>query len=115
MAKHKITFEPVGVTIEVDPADFPLGRHGAAGSVLDIALARGISIEHACGGVGACATCHVLVLAGAENLSAPDDDELDMVERAPDSAPNSRLACRAVVCGDVTVRIPQWNRNAVSE
>lgn len=111
----RVTFQPMGKTVEVDPADYPYGDHGAGGSLLDIALASGILIEHACGGIGACGTCHVIVEEGMENLSEASDDELDVVELAPGNRPNSRLACLAVVEGDVAVRIPGWNRNAVSE
>jgi len=111
MPKHTITFLPANITVEVDPARFPYGHHGQPGSVMDIALAHGVSIEHACGGVGVCATCHVVVESGMENLSAATDDELDRADYAPNATPNSRLACLAVVRGDVTVRIPRWNRN----
>ena len=34
---------------------------------------------------------------------------------APGLTLHSRLACQAVVKGDVTVEIPSWNRNYVSE
>jgi 2Fe-2S ferredoxin len=47
-----------------------------------------------------------------------DDDEMDRVEQAADFQLNSRLGCQAVVKdggGDVTVNIPDWNRNYVSE
>jgi 2Fe-2S ferredoxin len=115
MSKYRVTFHPMGKTVDVDPAEYPYGDHGSPGSLLDIALANGIAIEHACGGVGACATCHVIVTAGADNLSPATEEELDQVELAPGSAPDSRLACLAVVQGDVTVIIPAWNRNAISE
>lgn len=106
MAKHKVTFQPAGVTVDVDPAEFPLGRHGEPGSLLDIALARGVEMEHVCGGCGVCGTCHVLVDAGGENLSEADDDEIDVIAGVVDSELRSRLACRAVVRGDVTVTVP---------
>lgn len=115
MPTYKVTYEPANVTVEVDPASYPYGSHGEPGSLLDIALTHGVAIEHACGGVGVCATCHVIVEAGMENLSPPTDEELDRVDYAPGSTPESRLACQAVVKGDVTVKIPNWNRNAVSE
>ena len=115
MLKHKVTLEPVGITVEVDPELYPFGRCGEGGSILDIALGHGVHIEHACGGVGACATCHVIVTEGMENLSEPDDAELDTVERAPDGTPASRLACRAAVHGHVTVNIPGWNCNIDTE
>ena len=41
------------------------------------------------------------------------DDELDVIEQAPGNTPESRLACQAVVRDDVTVTIPEWNRNLV--
>ncbi len=115
MAKHRVTFLPVDVTVEADPAHYPYGRHGEPGSLLDVALTHGVQIEHACGGVGICATCHVIVDKGMESLSEAGEEELDAVERAPDNTPGSRLACKAVVKGDVTVTIPGWNRNVVSE
>jgi len=115
MVRHTVTFLPAAVTVEVDEGEYPYGEHGLPGSVLDIALANGIEIEHACGGVGACSTCHVIVRQGSKNLSEADEDELDRVELAPGATPDSRLACRAVVRGDVTVEVPQWNRNAARE
>ena len=115
MGAYNVRFEPAGVTVQVDPGRYPYGSHGLPGSLLDIALSHGIHIEHACGGVGACGTCHVIVESGMENLSEPSEEELDRVEQAPGNTPDSRLACAAVVRGDVTCRIPQWNRNVVGE
>ena len=46
MAKHKVTFLPADVTIEVDDAKYPLADHGQPGSLLDIALANDIHLEH---------------------------------------------------------------------
>ena len=115
MPTHRVTFLPPTVTVEIDPADAPFGRDGEPGSLLDIALAHGVAIDHACGGVGVCGSCHVIVTEGKANLSEADDDELDAVDQAPNNTLDSRLACKAVVRGDVTVTIPEWNRNAVSE
>ena len=49
--KFTITFLPMNVTIEVNPEKIPYGVTGQPGSILDIALAHGIEIDHACGGV----------------------------------------------------------------
>ena len=106
MAKHKVTFEPAGVTIEADSDEYPYGREGEPGSILDIALSHGVDIEHACGGQGVCGTCHVVATQGADNLSEPDVDEQDVIDQAPGNMLNSRLACQAVVNGDVVVTIP---------
>jgi 2Fe-2S ferredoxin len=104
--KHKVRFMPMDVTVEVDDADFPYGDHGKPGSILDIALKNNIRLEHNCGGNCACTTCHVIVRAGAENLSEMDEDEEDKLDQAPGLTPYSRLGCQSVVTGDVTVEIP---------
>jgi len=86
-------------------------------SILELALDHGINIEHACGGVCACSTCHVYIEKGEECFDEPSDEELDRVDEAPGVALNSRLACQAVVKreGYIQVRVPAWNRNAVKE
>ncbi len=109
MPHYKVTFQPAGVTVEVDPARYPFGKLGQPGSLLDIALAHGISLEHTCEGVAVCGTCHVDVTAGADNLSAASDEELDVVDSVPGHTLHTRLACQAVVQGDVTVSIPGRN------
>ena len=112
-----ITFQPSGETVEVDPARIPYGRTGLPGSVLDIALAHDVDIDHACGGVLACSTCHVIVRQGSESCGEASDDELDQLEKAPGIEPHSRLGCQCVPDGsrDLVVEVPNWNRNLVSE
>ncbi|HVP10451.1 MAG TPA: 2Fe-2S iron-sulfur cluster-binding protein [Phycisphaerae bacterium] len=104
-------------SIAVDPARMPYGEHGRPGSILDICLGNGLELDHACGGVCACATCHVHVLEGAEACSESTEEEEDQLEEAYDLKPNSRLACQCVPNGSrtVKVRIPSWNRNLARE
>ncbi len=111
----KVTFVNLGKTVEFEHGKLPYADHGKPESILDVALNFGIPLEHACGGSCACTTCHVVVRQGENNLSEPDDDELDRVEMAADFQLGSRLGCQAVVNGDVAVEIPSWNRNYVSE
>jgi 2Fe-2S ferredoxin len=113
----KVTFLPEGKTVEFESGKLPYDEHGKPESVLDVAINFGVQIEHACGGSCACTTCHVIVKQGDENLSPnpADDDEMDRLDQAPGLTLHSRLACQAVVTGDVTVEIPGWNRNYVSE
>jgi len=113
----KVTFLPEGKTVEFESGKLPYDEHGKPESVLDVAINFGVQIEHACGGSCACTTCHVIVKQGDNNLSPSpaDDDELDRLDQAPGLTLHSRLACQAVVTGDVTVEIPGWNRNYVSE
>jgi ferredoxin, 2Fe-2S len=111
----KVTFLPAGVTVEFESGKLPYKDHGLPESLLDIALNFGAHLEHACGGNCACTTCHVVVKEGEENLSEATDDELDRLEQAADLTLHSRLGCQCVVKGDVTVSIPAWNRNYISE
>src|SRR5271166_2201963 len=98
---------------EVDPAQIPFGRTGLDGSVLDIAYGAGIEIDHACGGVCACATCHVHVTEGLESCSEATDDEQDQLDSARELTLESRLSCQCVPDGtrDLVVVIPAWNKN----
>lgn len=114
---YRITFLPMNETIEVDPAKVPYSRDGVPGSVLEIALAHDIEIDHACGGVCACSTCHVVLREGFESCPEASEDEEDMLDMAPGLTPTSRLACQAVPDGsmDVVVEIPGWNRNHARE
>lgn len=93
----KVIFLNQHKTVEFDPAALPYSRQGKPASVLDVALNFGVPLEHACGGVCACTTCHVWVRRGAENLSAPEDDELDRLDMAADLELCSRLGCQVVV------------------
>jgi 2Fe-2S ferredoxin len=104
-------------TISVDPATFPHGHIGLDFSLLDIATEAGIEIDHSCGGVCACATCHVKVLQGGRTCSKATEDEEDMLDTARDVDMDSRLSCQTVPDGsqDLVVLIPKWNKNAVKE
>jgi 2Fe-2S ferredoxin len=107
MSTHKVTFLPSNRTVEVDDASYPLADHGRPGSLLDIALAHDIHLEHNCGGSCACTTCHVIVREGADNLSEMEPDEEDRLDMAEGLTIRSRLGCQAVVRGDVVVEIPR--------
>ena len=107
MATHKVTFLPLTVTVEADDAKYPLADHGRPGSLLDIALANDVRLEHNCGGSCACTTCHVIVREGEQNLSPMEQDEEDRLDTAEGLTLHSRLGCQAIVRGDVVVEIPK--------
>ncbi len=111
----RVTFVNIDKTVEFEHGKLPYADHGKPESLLDVALNFGIQLEHACVGSCACTTCHVIVKQGYHNLSEADEDELDRLDMAPGLTLHSRLGCQAVVTGDVTVEIPSWNRNYVSE
>ena len=103
--------------IVVQPSDIPFGRTGVEGSLMDIAGGAGVAIDHACGGVCACATCHVYVTKGLESCSEATADEEDQIDTARAVTTESRLSCQCVPNGrmDLTVIIPAWNKNLVKE
>jgi ferredoxin, 2Fe-2S len=90
---------------------------GKGEHLLEVALEHGINIEHACGGVCACSTCHIYIEKGMDLLAEPTEAEEDRVEEAPGLQRNSRLSCQCEVqrAGEIVVRVPAWNRNAVKE
>ena len=77
----------------------PVQTHVAAPgeSVLDVALNNGIQLQHNCGGVCGCSTCHVYINAGGDDLPEISDKEEDFIDRAENPRINSRLACQCVV------------------
>ena len=103
--------------IEVDPAKIPYEDHGLPGSILDICMSHGIELDHACGGVCACSTCHVIVRQGDKTCNEATDDENDQLEEAYGLTARSRLGCQCVPNGeqDVVIEIPSWNRNLARE
>ncbi len=101
----------------VDPEAIPYGRTGLEGSILDIAEGAGVEIDHACGGVCACATCHVYVSQGLGSCTPATEDEEEQLDTARAVTLESRLSCQCVPDGsqDLVVVIPRWNKNLVKE
>ena len=115
---YRLTLEPAGIVIEVEPDKIPYDRHGLPGSILDIACGHDESlIEHSCGGVQACSTCHIYVEQGFDGCNEASEREEDYMENARNLKLTSRLACCCVPDGseDIVVRVPQWNVNEVKE
>lgn len=63
-------------------------------SLMEILKASEYDVLATCGGMALCATCHVQIKSGIENLSEPQDQELDMLDTLPDAQDDSRLACQ---------------------
>ncbi len=81
-------------------------------SVLEVALDNDINLNHNCGGVCACSTCHIYVNEGEDAFQEISDKEEDFVDRARNPRLNSRLACQCVMEEeqDVTVTIPDQSQ-----
>ena len=68
-------------------------------SILDVSEEHGARVGHACGGNLACSTCHCYVHEGFDSLPEITDKENDIMDKAFDVRPESRLGCQAR-CGD---------------
>ena len=78
-------------------------------SILELTEAYDIHLNHNCGGVCACSTCHVYVESGDEFLEEISDKEEDFIDRAVNPRLNSRLGCQCVLLdgeGSITVTLP---------
>jgi 2Fe-2S ferredoxin len=103
--------------IDVDLSKAPFQHDGRPGSILDVLLANGVPLEHACGGSCACTTCHVIVKRGTDRLSEAEESEEDMLDKAPGLTPTSRLGCQAVIEDDdaeIIVVVPRYTINQIS-
>lgn len=97
---------PDGASFQVD----------SPASVCNALLDHGVDIEHACGKVGACTTCHIIVNQGFESLNAPDENEEDMLDMAWGLQAQSRLSCQAIVgTGNLVIEIPKYSINHAKE
>ena len=77
-------------------------------SILDGLLAKRLNVRTACGGKGRCATCHVFVRQGAEQLTPRTEREERTLSFIGSAKANSRLACQCRVMGEgVIVDLPE--------
>lgn len=107
MATVKFTFEDPKIPAKtVD--DVPEGY-----SILEVTEENGIHLNHNCGGVCACSTCHVYVEKGEEFLEEISDKEEDFIDRAINPRLESRLGCQCIILEEgavVEVQIPDQSR-----
>lgn len=103
--------------IEFDPRAAPFQHDGQPASILDVLLGHGAFLEHACGGVCACTTCHVVVKKGTEKLRPAEENEEDLLDKAVGLTPTSRLGCQAVVTdpdAEIVIVVPRYTVNIES-
>ena len=96
----KINFEEAGHDTMVLPI-------AEGESVLDVCLENGIELQHNCGGVCGCSTCHIYVNKGMDHIQEISDKEEDFIDRAVNPRITSRLGCQCVIIdGDIEVTLP---------
>ena len=89
-------------------------------NLLKVAHDHDIDLDHACGGVCACSTCHVKITQGGDAFDEASEEEEDQLDEARDVDLTSRLGCQAIIKrapagGLIEVTIPTWNVNLVQE
>ena len=77
------------------------------GNLLSVLLNKDLDVLRECGGRGMCATCHIYVKDGMNQLSAMNRREQRTLEVITSCQQNSRLACQArVLDNGVVVELP---------
>ena len=107
MAKVTFLFEDPDIPfVEVENAE-------EGYSILEITEDHQIHLNHNCGGVCACSTCHVYIESGEEFLEEISDKEEDFIDRALNPRLESRLGCQCIILDDeaeIIVTIPDQSR-----
>ncbi len=78
-------------------------------SILEVTEDHGVHLNHNCGEVCACSTCHIYVESGGEFLEEISDKEEDFIDRAINPRIESRLGCQSIILKDdavIEVTIP---------
>ena len=103
MAKVTFKFEQEGLKpVVVENADVDE-------SILDVAEDNDVHLNHNCGGVCACSTCHVYIEQGEDDLEEISDKEEDFIDRAINPRLESRLGCQSIILqqdAEIVVTIP---------
>jgi 2Fe-2S ferredoxin len=107
MATVKFLFEDPSITPQTVSGDF-VDR-----SILEITEDYDVHLNHNCGGVCACSTCHLYVEHGEAFLEDISEKEEDFIDRAFNPRLESRLGCQCVILdnsAEITVTIPDQRR-----
>ena len=109
----KVTFLPVSNQFDGHQPE-PLTVEVAPGtSILQAAQQAHAQVGFACGGNCACSTCHVYVKQGFDSLSSVEDTEEDILDKAFDVKPTSRLSCQSKIGGaDLVCELTRESRAA---
>src|SRR5690606_14470544 len=77
-------------------------------SLMEFLKGNEYDILATCGGMALCATCHVEVVSGFENLNDISDDEYAMLDTLPNITDASRLSCQLKLndsLNNITIKI----------
>ena len=75
-------------------------------SILEVALAHKVPLNHSCGGMGSCTTCMIHVVKGVEQL-APRNELENEHFKVRAYKPFERLGCQTEAFDGLIVKIPE--------
>ena len=79
-------------------------------TLLEVCLNHGIPLNHDCGGVCHCTTCHIYIEKGAQFLAEPSRREIHFLKRCANLRSVSRLACQCLLNeneGSIEISVPE--------
>ena len=109
----KVTFLPYPGKDKYGPDTEKTVEVAPGTTLLQAAQKAGAQVGFACGGNCACSTCHVYVKEGLASLPAIEEGEEDILDKAFDVKPASRLSCQCKVGdADLVCEITRESRQA---
>lgn len=82
-------------------------------TIQEITEDNNIHLNHNCGCVCACSTCHVYILQGEDSFGEISDREEDFIDRAINPRIESRLACQCIIQSDdadIIIEVPDQDQ-----
>ena len=107
MAKITFQFEDTSIPTKIVEGDFE------GMSILELTEDFDVHLNHNCGGVCACSTCHIYIEQGDNFLEEISDKEEDFIDRAINPRLESRLGCQCILLDEsanIVVTIPDQKR-----
>jgi ferredoxin len=101
--EYETSIEPVttqNAKVEID----------AGSTIVQAAYQAGVVIQQTCGGTPSCTDCKVKIVQGLNsNIAPPEGPETRLMGNVSHMT-LERLACQAIILGDVSVYVPLYQR-----
>lgn len=90
--------------------DYKITSSSSPRKVIDLIHENGIDWMHACGKKGRCTSCKMILKAGEENLSSPNERE-QLFQNQGRLQPGERLTCQSeLLQGKIIIRVAEKNK-----
>jgi 2Fe-2S ferredoxin len=83
-----------------------------ASSILELAIANEVPLNHSCGGMGSCTTCLVKVQKGLETLEPRNELEAEHANMR-NFSDNERLSCQTEAKDGLVLEVPSVDPDAI--